>query len=211
MRGWLAIFALGGLSTASVADATVPICHGYSCIAQAEIHYSAGQLQALSQQLAHAVDAADERKILAEVIGQLYRWAGEQSTIHNDRAGNFADDGRPGRMDCIDHSLSTTRLLRLLESRGDLRWHRVVDREQRHFALVLFAHWSAVIAEKPLLAANEPATGGAADAAEAADVAPEAAVAGEKRFAVDSWFVNNGEPAVILPLDEWLKGAGPDV
>ena len=32
-----------------------------------------------------------------------------------------------------------------------------------------------------------------------------------ERFVVDSWFVNNGEPAVILPLDEWKKGAGPDV
>jgi hypothetical protein len=31
------------------------------------------------------------------------------------------------------------------------------------------------------------------------------------RFAVDSWFVDNGQPAVILPLDEWKKGAGPDV
>jgi hypothetical protein len=31
------------------------------------------------------------------------------------------------------------------------------------------------------------------------------------RFVVDSWFVDNGQPAVILPLDEWKKGAGPDV
>ena len=31
------------------------------------------------------------------------------------------------------------------------------------------------------------------------------------RFVVDSWFVDNGQPAVILPLAEWKKGAGPDV
>ena len=31
------------------------------------------------------------------------------------------------------------------------------------------------------------------------------------RFVVDSWFVDNGQPAVILPLAEWKEGAGPDV
>ncbi|MDD2883651.1 MAG: hypothetical protein PHT48_01250 [Dechloromonas sp.] len=186
MGRWLAILAVLGGSTASVADEVVPICHGYSCITQVDIHFSSVQLQRMGDQLANAVDAADERKILAEVIGQLYAWAGEQSSIRNDRAGNFADDHQPGRMDCIDHSLSTTRLLHLLETRGDLRWHRVVDRVQRVFALVLFAHWSAVIEEKN----------------DGQDTV---------RFAVDSWFVNNGEPAVILPLDDWMKGAGPDV
>ena len=31
------------------------------------------------------------------------------------------------------------------------------------------------------------------------------------RFAVDSWFVEQGEPAVVLPLAEWLDGGGPNV
>ena len=28
---------------------------------------------------------------------------------------------------------------------------------------------------------------------------------------VESGFVDNGQPAVILPLADWKKGAGPDV
>ena len=32
-----------------------------------------------------------------------------------------------------------------------------------------------------------------------------------ERYVVDSWFVDNGEPAVVLPLAEWLKGGGPNV
>ena len=32
-----------------------------------------------------------------------------------------------------------------------------------------------------------------------------------QRYVVDSWFVDNGEPAVVLPLAEWLKGGGPNV
>ena len=78
-------------------------------------------------------------------------------------------------------------LLQLLAERGALRWHRVLTPEVRHFLWVFPAHWSAVIEEVA-----------------AADTAPQ-------QFVVDSWFVNNGEPAVILPLADWKKGAGPDV
>ena len=111
----------------------------------------------------------------------------EQSDIRNDRGGNFADAGIPGRMDCIDHSTSTTRLLELLATRGALRWHRVLTPDVRHFLWIFPAHWSAVIEE---VAAVDDAA---------------------QHYVVDSWFVNNGEPAVILPLADWKKGAGPDV
>ena len=176
----------------AAADVVVPLCHGYGCIVQDEVRYSERQLRQIGSVLAAAVDAENERKLLAGVIGQLYAWGGEQSDIRNDRGGNFADAGVPGRMDCIDHSTSTTRLLELLVSRRALRWHRVQAPEVRHFLWVFPAHWSAVIEE----------TGGeSVDAAEALS----------RRFVVDSWFENNGEPAVILPLADWKKGAGPDV
>jgi hypothetical protein len=123
--------------------------------------------------------------MISGVIGRLYAWAGEQSDIHNDRAGNFDDGHVPGKMDCIDHSTSTTRLLKLLEARGYLRWHRVLAPVERGVGKLFFVHGSAVIEEK---------TDGDAP-----------------RFVVDSWFVDNGQPAVILPLGDWKKGAGPDV
>ena len=169
----------------AAADADVRICYGYGCIAEAEVRFSDAQLRDVSRQLSVAVDAAEERKLLAVAIGELYGWAGQQSDIRNDRGGNYADGHSPGKMDCIDHSKSTTRLLKLLEARGSLRWHRVLEPEVRNWALVFPAHWSAVIEEK---------TGGEA-----------------QRFVVDSWFVDNGQPAVILPLAEWKQGAGPDV
>jgi hypothetical protein len=176
------LLAWAGLAAA---DATVPVCYGYGCIAQAQIRFSEMQLREVGQQLAVAVDPAEERKMLAVAIGRLYAWAGEQSDIRNDRGGNYADGHAPGKMDCIDHSTSTTRLLRLLETRGSLRWHRVLEPEARNWALVVPVHYSAVIEQK---AAGEGA-----------------------RFVVDSWFVDNGQAAVILPLGEWREGAGPDV
>lgn len=184
MLRWLAMSLLL-LSGPAVADATVRICHGYGCLVQEPINFSEHRLTAVKLALQSAVDAADERKLLGEAIGQLYAWAGEQSDIRNDRGGNFADGSTPGKMDCIDHSTSTTRLLRMLEASGHLRWHRVLEPAARHFARIFANHYSAVIEEK---------TDG------------EAA-----RFVVDSWFVDNGQPAVILPLADWKKGAGPDV
>ncbi|PKO91208.1 MAG: hypothetical protein CVU16_08295 [Betaproteobacteria bacterium HGW-Betaproteobacteria-10] len=184
MWRWLgALFLI--LPSLAVADAIVPICYGYGCLVQDDIHYSDARLGEIRRQLNAAVDAKNERKILADVIGQLYAWAGEQSAIRNDRGGNYADGVGSGKMDCIDHSVSTTRLLELLVWRGDLRWHRVLAVDVRYWALLFPAHYSAVIEEI-----------GAGEAG---------------RFVVDSWFVDNGQPAVILPLAEWKKGAGPDV
>jgi len=177
------VLALAGLPAA--ADESLAICHGYGCQAQAEVRFSEAQLAEIGRRLAAAVDAAQEREILGAAIGRLYGWAGEQSDIRNDRGGNYADGHVPGKMDCIDHSTSTTRLLRLLEARGLLRWHRVNEPAVRHFVLVFSEHWSAVIEERQ-----------AGDAA---------------RFVVDSWFVDNGQPALLLPLEDWKKGAGPDV
>lgn len=177
------------LADSTLADEAVAICHGYGCLNAAEIRYSEAQLGKIRQYLNLAVDAESERFFLAGAMGQLYRWAGEQSVVRNDRGGNLADDGVTGRMDCIDHSTSTTRLLQLLAARGYLHWHRVLTPQARYFAGLVAVHWSAVIEELDTEEGDEP--GG--------------------DFVVDSWFVDNGEAAVILPLEDWKKGAGPNV
>lgn len=119
MRCWLLLFSL--LAGLAGADEVVPVCYGYSCLAQVEIRYSEMQLGEVRQMLRSAEDAEGERTVLAAVMGRLYAWGGEQSVIRNDRGGNFADGHVPGKMDCIDHSTSTTRLLKMLEARQYLR------------------------------------------------------------------------------------------
>jgi hypothetical protein len=188
MRHWL-VLLLCVVAALAQADEHVAICYNYGCLSQTDIRYTEGQLGDVRRLLFSAKDAAEEREKISLAIGRLYAWAGEQSLIRNDRGGNYADDGVSGRMDCIDHSTSTTRLLELLAGRGYLRWHRVLAPDVRYFALLIPAHYSAVLEEK-----SDDAS---------ADEAP--------RFVVDSWFVDNGQPAVILPLADWKKGAGPDV
>ena len=182
---------LTALAGAVTADESVRICHGYGCLAQAHIRYSEGQLGLVRRIMARATDAPSERERLAETLGSLYAWGGEQSDIHNDRGGNYADDQVSGRMDCIDHSTTTTRFLRLLENRGWLRWHRVVEPIMRSRFFVV-QHWTAVIEERPRTPYR--------------DRAPDS----QMRYAVDSWFRDNGKPAVIQPLGYWMDWKDPD-
>ena len=149
MRHWLLAFLLAA-SGAVAADETVRICHGYGCLAQTDIRYTEGQLGEVRRMLFAAVDAENERKMLAEAVGRLYAWAGEQSDIRNDRGGNFADGHVSGKMDCIDHSTSTTRLLKTLEARSYLRWHRVVEPVARGVGGSLAAQASGLEGDRPV-------------------------------------------------------------
>jgi hypothetical protein len=210
------------------ADARVDFCFNYGCVSQAAATFDERELTGVREALRQAGSAADERAAIARAVASLYRLAGAQTPIAADRAGNLADNGAYGRMDCIDHSTNTTRLLRLLESRGWLRYHRVIEPQRR--ARIIFQHFSAVIEELDV-AASLPADAGGAPLPDYVplmlalcdcpmpDDAPRA-LAGEAelpqpapgaRFVVDSWFVDQGEPAVVLPLEDWLNGEGPNV
>ena len=202
---------------ANTDEGRVSICYNYGCKQQEDVRYPASTLDRLGRRLAAARSAAEERALIAEALGRLYRVAATQTPVGADRSGNFLDAGADGRMDCIDHSTSTTRLLQLLEARGGVRFHRVVEPARR--TSVIFQHFSAVIEELSLAERLERLPPGEAlagcnctedglviEGPDGADVARPG-----ERYAVDSWFVDNGEPAVVLPLAEWLNGGGPNV
>lgn len=205
------------------AQARVRICYNYGCAREDEVVVGSAELESIRQRLAAAADAAAERALLSAAVGRLYRVAAAQTPVGADREGNFLDQGVEGRMDCIDHSTSTTRLLQLIEARGWLRFHRVGAPARRE--RLIFQHFGAVVEEvapaapvvevavpdhvAPLLALCDcPEV--VADIPRAAAGEPAASAPGE-RFVVDSWFVDNGEAAIVLPLAEWLKGEGPNV
>ena len=185
---WLLFLVLACLAVAARAE-TVRICYNYGCLAEAEAEFDEPQLTRVRALLGTAESAEDERERVAVAIGWLLGWAGRQTPIAADRGGNYADDGVRGRMDCIDHSTTTTRLLRLLEARGWLRFHRVLDPVLR-VRFLFDAHYSAQIEELPEVAGDEATADAAA------------------RHVVDSWFRDNGQPAVVLPLPRWLAGEG---
>ncbi|KFB71382.1 MAG: hypothetical protein ABTS16_10795 [Candidatus Accumulibacter phosphatis] len=185
---WLMSLLLIGLAPAVSAD-SLSVCYNYDCLAEAEVNYGAEQLTRVRDLLGVARNAAEERERLSLAIGWLLGWAGEQTPISADRGGNFADDGVFGRMDCIDHSTTTTRLLRLLESHRWLSFHRVLEPVRR--VLYLFeVHYSAQIEEIESL------------------TTASALAAAPARYVVDSWFRDNGRPAVVMALPSWLDGQG---
>ena len=207
------------------AESTVSICYNYGCVREEEVRFRAATLTRLVARFADAQTAEEERAVLGEALGRLYRVAAIQTPIAADRGGNLLDDGANGRMDCIDHSTSSTRRLRLLETRGALRFHRVLEPVRR--TRFIFQHFSAAIeelscAERSARVAPDPAPsevstealahGPCAEAGQNIEDAGGAVAASPgARYVVDSWFVDNGEPAVVLPLAEWLNGEGPNV
>ncbi len=222
MRGALLALALspalaqGAAAQGAPGGAEVRICYNYGCMSEAGVQIHRAVLARMTARLAGARDAAEERARLAEAVGRLYRLAATQTPVGADRSGNFLDQGAEGRMDCIDHSTSTTRLLTLLEARGALRYHRVVEPARR--TRLILQHYSAVI---EVLSASERIDRlPPGQALAGCNCTEDGGVIGEtedgedrpgQRYVVDSWFVDNGEPAVVLPLAEWLNGGGPNV
>lgn len=176
---WLSILILACTSL-PVPAAEVTICYNYGCAVQARIEVDFEDLAQLDQLFEDVANAAVERSSIRLAIGFMNRVAGKQTPIHNDKGGNYNDDGVEGRMDCIDHSRTTSAYLDLMQARGLLSFHRVLAPLHRA-PLLVNDHWTARI--------QETASG--------------------EQYAVDSWFFDNGEPAAMIPIREWLSGAEP--
>ena len=182
MKNKLFLFIAFFIFSANVfADEKIMICYGYGCLVQKQIIILESELKPLIQKIQNAQNDEEERQKTAEVLGELYKIAGTQSPIWQDRAGNY-NDPPFGKMDCIDHSTTSDRFLKMLEGRAVFKWHKIA-KIQRRFFLIFPSHYSAAMEN---LVENQV-------------------------FVFDTWLVEQGEPAVVLPLEEWKKGDGRDV
>jgi len=128
-----------------------------------------------------AESAAQERLAIAKALARMEIIVGKQTGTDADQGGNWPGFGHAGQMDCIDESTNSTTYLRMLEKEGYLNHHRVVGRATRFGIFVGAPHTTAVIQE------NDSQT----------------------RYAVDSWFFDNGESPVVVKLSEWRAGWRP--
>lgn len=175
------LLLLSCLSFAALAEEEVSICYNYDCAVIETVSVDDEQMNDIRRHLENADDAESERDAIAIVIGLFETYTGMQTPTWADKGGNLADDGVEGRMDCHDESGNTTNYLRLLERKGWLKFHRVLDPVDR-FQPLLYQHWSAHIVERE----------------------------GDREFVVDSWFFDNGHPAVVFSLEDWKNGAWPE-
>ena len=155
----------------------ITICYNYNCNRTAAVHPAAAEWQRVINQFqptAHS--AAAERTMIRQAIAILEDIAGTQTPTYLDRGRNPIVDDWPGQMDCIDESTNTKRYLDLLQARGLLHWHRVVERAYRA-PYVFDQHWAGQIIELETL----------------------------DSYVVDSWYLDNGKPPYIQALNDWLR------
>ena len=182
LSGGFALLAALALPGARAHAEELSICYNYGCQARAPVDYAEAELEGLRRLLAAAEDAAAERAAISLVIGRMYEIAGAQTPVWRDKGGNYADGGENGRMDCIDHTTNTDAFLRLLQARGWIRFHEVSEPVMRS-QFLFFEHWAARIRD----------------------------VAARRDYVVDSWFYDNGKPALVLPLEDWYAYRTPRV
>ncbi len=121
------------------------------------------------------LDSTAEKQAIRRAVALMERISGAMTGTSADKAGNYPGYDIPKQMDCIDESTNTFQYLLALERDGLLRWHRVGLKQRR---IVWFiSHWTAVVVENQ----------------------------GERRFAVDSWYRDNGELPLLQPLEDWRR------
>ena len=160
------------------------ICHGHTCRYVVETGFSAEEWQDITAaSAAGAASGARERAMLPGLIGLMETMVGAKTGTAGDLAENHSRLAESGQMDCIDESSNTLTYLTLLTNARLLRWHRVGARLNRGpYTLVLQAPHSA--AEMVELDSGD-------------------------RYAVDSWFGANGEPALVVTATDWATGYRP--
>jgi hypothetical protein len=158
------------------------VCFDHSCTTVVTDSLTQDEWEMATQALHKpAATAADERLAIASAIAIFEEIVGRHTGTYRDKGRNLRGFGQPGQLDCIDESTNTTTYLRLLERGGLLHYHRVLERSTRFGLFVGMPHTTAVI--------EDTGTG--------------------DRYAVDSWFRDNGQPPYIARLDIWKAGGEP--
>lgn len=158
------------------------VCQGGGCAQSDLVAITDAEWKQITQLFkAKATNAADERALISKAIGLLEQIVGEKNGTATDRAGTFDNKAFLGQLDCNDEAINTTTYLRLLKSNGLMPLHEIEDMRTRNFFFTGWPHTTAVIRETKT----------------------------EARFAVDSWFYDNGHPATIVPFSEWKANFQP--
>jgi hypothetical protein len=166
------------------APAAFSVCHRHTCAEVSGVGLTPAQWDLVRQIFTPpAANAAAERAMIRAAVGQLETAVSPLVGAENDRAGNLSGFlSGSSQMDCIDESTNTTTYLTMMQRDGLLRWHRVANPSTRGFIIFGWPHTTAVVEE----------------------------VASGERWAVDSWFHDNGVPPEVLPIDQWKSGWAPE-
>ncbi len=153
-------------------------CKGYGCRLMDHVIFDAHAWTQIDQIfIPPSENAREEQQRIGYSIGLFERIVGPITGTETDVHGTFYALG-DDQLDCVDESINTTIYLALLKERGHLMFHDLNAPTARPPFLSGNPWWhqAAVIRE------TETQTG----------------------YVVDSWFEDNGAPAHIVPLKEWM-------
>ena len=158
------------------------VCHGNTCKYIVPMALSEREWDEIRDIFTPpAVSAVEEREKIRIAIGRFESIIGYKTGTSIDKGENFPGLGQEGQMDCVDEATNTSVYLTLLQDQHLLRWHHVQQRTNRGIATLQVPHFTAVISD------DESGS----------------------EYAVDSWFLDNGQPPYIVPLSAWKHGWRP--
>jgi hypothetical protein len=170
---------VASLVETGAAPAKFDVCHGSGCRVRTAVSLTAEQWARVRAEFAEDRDAPEERARIADVIGLMERLVAKPAGTARDVGRNLIAADQSTQLDCVDEAVNSTTYLRMIDADGLLRFHAV--EWPAHRGGMLHAHNTAVV--------RETATG--------------------ERYAVDSWFFDNGVPPAVLALEVWRNGWQP--
>ena len=157
-------------------------CTNYGCEERHLFSLSGRQWETIK---AHFFDesrsAEEERRAIARATADYEIAVMAQTGTGPDVGGTLVGYGRPDQTDCIDETANMVQFLELLQHQGLLLHHRVASPVMKDPVVEGWFHFSATVAE----------------------------IEGGAVWSVDSWYLDSGHPAIVLPLEVWRGDLEP--
>ena len=169
------LLVLGSFAISSVyAEPNFIHCYDFGCKSNQEVLYNQLQWADIKNLFtAEALTSAEEKQAIRQAIAMMETFSGEIAGTSLDKGGNYPGYDIIKQLDCIDESTNTFQYLSALEELNLLIWHKVEPKKRR--TRWFLDHWTAVVSEN----------------------------SSNQKFAIDSWYRDNGEPPYIQLLKDW--------
>jgi len=151
-------------------------CTNFACDHNVNTSLSEGQWQKVKELFKGVKNSKEERMRIRQAIAELETLVGNKTGTSVDLPGNQRNRNYRGQLDCTAEAINTTTYLRMIESDGLLKWHKVHDRVVRD-RFWFIPHWTGVI--------EDETTG--------------------IKYSVDSWFKKNGVAPAVVTLERWYN------
>jgi hypothetical protein len=152
------------------------LCAGHGCRDRHDVHLGDGQWASVRAIFAEkAANAEEERQQVRLAIARLETLAGAATGTDADLGGTYSNMFLSDQLDCADETVNTTTYLKMLAADGLMTRHKVGGRLHKGDIITSLPHMTATIIDR------ETGT----------------------QWAVDSWFLDNGEPPEMATASVW--------